>query len=237
MKYPFVFFDLTDTLIRKSPTFEEASIQALNSAGIYVSMEEMKLANEYAELWIGEQILREQKSGERMPDEVFNRSICQVIEQHIPCPDHAKKAEEILFSLLNTGYKYQYVLIEGVWETLTELKKRGHRMAVVSNNPPKIRFEIKRLKITDFFEEIILSSEVELEKPDPKILNLACQNLGADPAQTIYIGDHPLDVYCANLANIASAWYMEKKTADLEAYNPYQPNYRISSMWELRLIV
>ena len=89
MKYPFVFFDLTDTLIRKSPTFEEASIQALNSAGIYVSMEEMKLANEYAELWIGEQILREQKSGERMPDEVFNRSICQVIEQHIPCPNHA----------------------------------------------------------------------------------------------------------------------------------------------------
>jgi putative hydrolase of the HAD superfamily len=39
-------------------------------------------------------------------------------------------------------------------------------------------------------DEIISSADVRLHKPDPRIFELACRNLGVDPHEAAHIGDH-----------------------------------------------
>lgn len=237
MMYPFVFFDLTGTLIQKSPSFEHVLKQTLRANGILVSEKETSLANEYVELWIGQQILRENQSGIRMPDEEFSDHICSILAEHLLKSSPAPKAYEALRNLVHLGYDSEYIPTEGSLECLKTLKKRGHKLAVVSNNPPKIRNVVKKLGLADFFDEIILSSEVGLEKPDPEILRLACRKLGAEPCRSVYVGDHPLDILCAGQAGMDAVWYAVKKTAGLKMYSAYKPKHILTSFAYLPDIV
>ncbi len=54
--------------------------------------------------------------------------------------------------------------------------------------------------IEDAFDEIILSAEVGLTKPDPRIYSLAIEKLGVEPSEVVLIDDTP-----ENLAGAQSA--------------------------------
>lgn len=44
-------------------------------------------------------------------------------------------------------------------------------------------------EVMDLFEVVIESSEVGLRKPDPRIYQLACTELGVEPSQCVYLDD------------------------------------------------
>ena len=44
-------------------------------------------------------------------------------------------------------------------------------------------------KLEDFFDKIFLSQDLHLQKPDPEIFNTAIRELGATPAETIFLDD------------------------------------------------
>ena len=44
-------------------------------------------------------------------------------------------------------------------------------------------------KLEDFFDKIFLSQELHLQKPDPEIFKTAIRELGASPAETIFLDD------------------------------------------------
>ena len=44
-------------------------------------------------------------------------------------------------------------------------------------------------KLEDFFDKIFLSQDLHLQKPDPEIFKTAIRELGANPAETIFIDD------------------------------------------------
>jgi phosphoglycolate phosphatase len=49
---------------------------------------------------------------------------------------------------------------------------------------------------------LVCPDDVGKGKPDPAGLLLACEQLGVNPADTIYVGDHPRDIEAANNAGI-----------------------------------
>ena len=60
--------------------------------------------------------------------------------------------------------------IDGVLQTLTQLKARGYRMAVASSSPPcSIELCLQSLQIKDFFEVIFSSEQVARPKPAPDV--------------------------------------------------------------------
>ncbi len=45
------------------------------------------------------------------------------------------------------------------------------------------------MKISHFFDVSIFSASVGMKKPDLQIYNLACEQLGVEPNECLYIGD------------------------------------------------
>lgn len=52
-------------------------------------------------------------------------------------------------------------------------------------------------KPEDFFDRIFLSQELHLQKPNPEIFNTAIRELGASPAETIFIDDSAVNTASA----------------------------------------
>ena len=52
-------------------------------------------------------------------------------------------------------------------------------------------------KLEDFFNKIFLSQELHLQKPDPEIFKTAIRELGASPAETIFLDDSPVNTAAA----------------------------------------
>ena len=52
-------------------------------------------------------------------------------------------------------------------------------------------------KLEDFFDKIFLSQELHLQKPDSEIFNSAIRELGASPAETIFLDDSAVNTAAA----------------------------------------
>jgi len=91
----------------------------------------------------------------------------------------------------------------GAVEAVRELKRRGYRLGVISNADGRVRALLDTAGFSPFLEVVIDSSEVGLEKPDPRIFHAATERLGLDPAACVYVGDiYPVDVIGARSAGM-----------------------------------
>ena len=78
-------------------------------------------------------------------------------------------------------------------ETLQCAREQGMATALISNISFDIRPHLAAAGLLDHFDAVVLSYEVGLIKPDPRIFALACEKLGVDPARAVMVGDHPAD--------------------------------------------
>ena len=81
---------------------------------------------------------------------------------------------------------------------------RSKKLALVSNfdHPPHVRSVLTELGLTHFFDSVVISGEVGVKKPDPRIFDLALDQTGMKPEEVIYVGDTEDDVKAAHAANI-----------------------------------
>jgi pyrophosphatase PpaX len=97
--------------------------------------------------------------------------------------------------------------MEGV---LVRLRAEGRRLGVVTaKRRSTVELAFARVPLGHLFETIVGGDETERHKPDPEPLLLAASRLGADPAETAYVGDSPFDVRAAKAAGmhaIAVSW-------------------------------
>ena len=103
-------------------------------------------------------------------------------------------------------------------EILQTLKASGVKMAVVSN---KIDFAVKDLRDRFFpWLDVAMGEQAGIvRKPDPAMVYLAMEELGATAAETVFIGDSEVDVVTAQNAGldcIAVLWGFREKE-ELEA--------------------
>lgn len=89
-------------------------------------------------------------------------------------------------------------LLPGAEEALTDLAHRGAGLGIASNKPPRFtRDLLERLDLAPLFGAILGPGPDLPPKPDPAMLRAACAILDAAPAETLYVGDMPLDVESA----------------------------------------
>jgi HAD superfamily hydrolase (TIGR01509 family) len=60
---------------------------------------------------------------------------------------------------------------------------------LLSNAPPSRRIDLKRLALEQFFDPIIISSEVGKGKPDPAVYRLAEHRAGVCPEDIVFVDD------------------------------------------------
>jgi HAD superfamily hydrolase (TIGR01549 family) len=78
---------------------------------------------------------------------------------------------------------------EGTAEALQLLRERGYRLGVISNSDGRIEALLQSVGLAGFFDFIIDSHVVGIEKPDPRIFHMGCERAGAKPEEAIYVGD------------------------------------------------
>jgi putative hydrolase of the HAD superfamily len=75
-------------------------------------------------------------------------------------------------------------------DTLTSLRAAGWKIAIVSNCTFDSATAVRNTALNDAVDAIVLSCEVYVGKPDPRIYLAACEALGQnDPAKCVYVGD------------------------------------------------
>jgi putative hydrolase of the HAD superfamily len=79
---------------------------------------------------------------------------------------------------------------EHVPGALEGLKGRSYRLGVISNWDPSARSLLAECALDGFFEHVVVSCEVGVEKPDPRIFQLAMERAGASPEECLYVGDN-----------------------------------------------
>jgi putative hydrolase of the HAD superfamily len=78
-----------------------------------------------------------------------------------------------------------------VLPTLRELRRRGVRMAVVSDAWPELPVLHEALGIDEFFEAYAISAELGCRKPDPLMYRYASDALGLPPEDCLFLDDDP----------------------------------------------
>jgi HAD superfamily hydrolase (TIGR01509 family) len=90
-----------------------------------------------------------------------------------------------------------------VTPALTALRQRGLTLVVVSNANGTLRTHMARLGLASLVDIVLDSCEEGVEKPDPRLFEIALERASADRASTIHVGDfYQVDVVGARAAGI-----------------------------------
>lgn len=110
-------------------------------------------------------------------------------------------------------------VFDGMGEVLTELKKRGYLLAVLSNKPQSTTDTVNERFLKDFGFSIVRGSlKTEKLKPDPTSTLKIISQLNCDKDSVYFVGDGDTDVFTAinaGVKNIAVLWGYRDK-ADLQ---------------------
>ena len=80
--------------------------------------------------------------------------------------------------------------IESTIDILVELREKGYPLFGLSNfSTEKFPLVRQRYEFFDWFEDILLSAEVNLVKPDPRIYQALLNRIGREPSECILIDD------------------------------------------------
>lgn len=82
-----------------------------------------------------------------------------------------------------------------VVETLGKLRHAGLTLGVVTaGNRDRVRWELNRHRLEEFFEAVVCFEDTEEKKPHPAPLALALEQLDVAATATVYVGDRPEDI-------------------------------------------
>lgn len=144
-----------------------------------------------------------------------------------------------LVSQLNTDYlsalSEQGLLVEGAKVLLDYLKGRSYRLHIISNGFKEVQFKkMKSAGIDSYFEEVVLSDEIGVNKPHPDIFKYALEKTSSSRDTSLMIGDnYDADILGAMRSGIDQIYF-----------NPFQkhipdehPTYEVRILSEIHDIL
>jgi putative hydrolase of the HAD superfamily len=80
---------------------------------------------------------------------------------------------------------------------LDSLHAAGTPVSLLSNAPYELARELERLAHLQPFRRLLFSADLALVKPDPHCYRAALGELGADPADVVFVDDRPANIEAA----------------------------------------
>jgi putative hydrolase of the HAD superfamily len=213
-----VFFDLYHTLVRYEPPQEELEARALGELGIEISPEVFRRPLVVADEFIYREIARRPLSYRSREEKV---ALYAQYQETVLKEAGIKYDQKLVMDLLGRMQKTKMnlVLFDDVAPVLTDLKKRGLVLGLISNVEQDINDTLSRLGLTSWLEIVVTSQDAGTNKPRPEIFQEALRRAGVGPSEAIYVGDqYQVDVVGAEGAGMKGilldrGGYYEKITA------------------------
>lgn len=126
--------------------------------------------------------------------------------------------------------------VAGAKQVVRHLADR-FRLGVISNSMPDVQYQkLETLGLREFFDVIVLSEEVGIRKPDPRIFQTAAALCQREPRECLHVGDSfESDVIGAKGAGMKTCWFNPLRKPVPEGAS--LPEYEISTLQELLVIV
>jgi putative hydrolase of the HAD superfamily len=91
-----------------------------------------------------------------------------------------------------------------VVDLLVELHEGGTRMALLSNAGSDFGDAFRRCPFGSLMEQVFVSAEMGLVKPDPEIYHRVLAELGIEPTQAVFVDNKPVNVEAAAAVGITT---------------------------------
>ena len=104
-------------------------------------------------------------------------------------PSKASEAALNALQAYNNTHNLWESVSAGAREALDAIRSRGLTTIVISNSNGRLVALLDRLDLTRYFDVIVDSSMEKVEKPDPRLFQIAMQRAGAVAESTLHVGD------------------------------------------------
>jgi len=189
-----VLFDLDNTLIDFSK-FKKKAVQAAAKAMVTAGLkaDSRKLARRLLGYYYGYGI---------ESDDAFET----FLRKEFKCVDY-----RVLAAAVNAYLHEKYVHLKpypGVLETLRKLRKRGLKLAVVSDGLRlKAWMRLNAAGLDQYFDAVITHEDTGEKKPHKAPFLEACRRLKVKPKECLMVGDWPeRDIQGAKALGMATVW-------------------------------
>lgn len=227
MKYDVILFDADETLY----DFKKAEVEAFRNTMLdfEVNYDEEIHFNTYKK--INTAIWKELEEGKITQAELKIERFRRFLKHMNMDFDATYFANIFMGHLANGSYLY-----DGSEELITFLKN-DLKIAIVTNGLSVVQDKrIRKSKIAHLFDEIIISEEVSISKPDPRIFEHTLNVLNYfDKDRVLMVGDNlTSDILGGINFGIDTCWYNPNK---LDNHTDITPTYDISDYEQLKKIV
>jgi putative hydrolase of the HAD superfamily len=132
-------------------------------------------------------------------------------------------------------YRTWFVPRPGAEELLRELRRRGVPTALISMCAPDTPAMWRASPLGGLVDVEVFSCEVALRKPDPEIYRLACERLGVEPSDCLYVGDGAYrELTGASAVGMHAVLIRDPADADVEALRPEAEEWAGDAVADLR---
>jgi putative hydrolase of the HAD superfamily len=119
---------------------------------------------------------------------------------------------ETLLSDYRAGFPSACLLFPDAAQTLLSLRASGLKLGLITNGSVRMqRRKLECLALSPMFDTILISDAEGVSKPDSQIFRRALERLNTNPAQAVFVGDHPdVDVAGARAAGLQAVWRRDR---------------------------
>ena len=224
MKYEVILFDADDTLF----DFKKSEREAFKSTILEFNMNYDE--NYHLKIYqdINNAIWKEFEQGlitqEKLKVERFKRLSDKLIVSF----DEAKFAKSYMKNLSNASF-----LFDGSMELIESLNKR-YKLSIITNGLTLVQENrIRKSVISKYFKDVVISEEISISKPNPKIFEHALKNINHINKNTVLmVGDSlTSDIQGGLNFGINTCWYNPNKIVNKSGITP---TYEISNFQDLK---
>lgn len=105
---------------------------------------------------------------------------------------------------------YEDKFVDEEMVSLIKGLKNNYKIGLLSNSRGDyLRPILKTHDIIDLFDEVIISSEIQVIKPNPEIFEIALRKMNLDPGEAIFIDDNQHNTDAAQESGIQSIFYTD----------------------------
>jgi len=186
MRFQAVFIDFGGVIVRtedKGPRIRQAERLGMTSRDL--------------EKIIFESVTSQRASTGEIPEEAHWQAVAEALGVS------RQKADKITAEFFS-GDRADAALLDFLRSLRPERK-----VGLISNAWSGLRAYITSQKFDDVFDEMIISAEVGLIKPDPRIYRLALEKLGALPEESVFLDDVLVNVEAARSVGMSAIQFTQ----------------------------
>ncbi len=186
--FDIIFFDAGDTLVHPRPSFDGLFVQVCGEHGLEVDGKRVPAVT--GTLLAG--LTDRQKEGwtfsaDPAVSRAFWNDFYSAAVRELGADGDTVTLVRALYASFSDPANYQ--AFPDVEPALEALKQEGYILGIISNFEPWLEKLLHQLDLQDYFEHMIISGVVGVEKPHRRIFELALAQAGIPASKAAHVGD------------------------------------------------